>query len=304
MQLKLLMVITPPDAGIAAYTLTALRRRMKRLPDCALRVYLNGLSEEQERSIIKQMKGAGHIEIKSNGAWFDKDAVVIGKLFETHYGTREMRQGKYEAPAEVWSRELVLLEAPLVGIIDADFELFDSSLLRAMISAFAADDRLAFCSTEHNPTIKVFETYAQEECMLMERWHTCLCVYRRAALEQCQDFTYREERNGQLGLPMKYDHSAWLTKQLLDANWRGTTVSEDRTWQFLHYGAFAKNKTLAGARLAFYRFFRILMHNGYRHLYRVGWPALLLKRIGSLAYRMLRFDRFDQQRSRYIFDQE
>lgn len=304
MQLKLLMVITPPDAGIAAYTLAALRRRMKRLPDCAVRVYLNGLSEEQERSIIKQTKGVGRIEVKSNRAWFDGDAVVIGKRYETDYGSREMREGRYESCGQVWSRELMLLEAPLVGIIDADFELFDFSLLRVMISEFAVDGRLGWVSTGYSPTRKVFDQYSQQECIIMERWDTCLCVYRQAALAQFHDFTFREERNAQLGLPMAYDHSAWLQKQLLDAKWRGDTVSKDRAWQFLHYGAFAKNKTLAGARLAFYRFFRILRHNGYRHLYRVGWLALLLKRIGSLTYRMLRLDRFDQQRMRYIFDQD
>src|SRR5262245_44320216 len=88
----------------------------------------------------------------------------------------------YARALEIWARELVRLDSPLVGIIDPDFEIFDPSFISGMIAAFANDAKLAIFATEHSQTEKAYDTYSQDMCLLMERWHTWFCIYRKPAL--------------------------------------------------------------------------------------------------------------------------
>jgi hypothetical protein len=97
----------------------------------------------------------------------------------------------------------------------------------------------------------IFETYAQQDAKIAERWHTWFCIYRRAALDRCHDFSYFEERDGTL--PIKYDHSARLQKILTERyGYVGASLGKTCSDQFLHYGAFAQNRSLKGVSLNFY----------------------------------------------------
>jgi hypothetical protein len=297
------MIITPPDAGIAKYSLRALKKNLRSLPDCSLMIYQNGLSEQQEHEIASITHGTGWLSV-SNG---DKVSQIsksnIGKNYTTDQGATALRVGLYENYNEVWSRELVRLDSPLIGMIDSDFEIFDISFIPDMLAGFANDDKLAFFSTEHSQTQEVFETYSQTRALVMERWHTWFCIYRKAALEQNHDFSYKELRDEASGLPMKYDSAAWLQKLLVEKGWRGREIERSHEWKYIHYGAFSQNRTLSRTKLALYRIFRIMQHNGFRHLHQSEFASKQLRRIGRRAYRGLRLQVYDAQRSRYIFEQ-
>src|SRR4029079_5770402 len=133
---------------------------------------------------------------------------------------------------------------PLVGIIDPDFEVFDPFFITEMIEQFSKDEKLAVYSTDWCPTRKVFEGYTQVDALLMERWHTWFCIYRKAALEQFHDFSFVEGRDP-TALAIKYDHSAWLQHVLRNNGWGGKKLSANHQWRYLHYGAFAQNKHLS-----------------------------------------------------------
>lgn len=302
MKLTLLMTITPPDCGISKYSLLALKR-LRNFLDYDLCVYLNGLSAQDEVGVKAKMKDFSSVVFKSNRDWLNPKNLRVGEKYKTDFGANEFRQGLYESSGEVWSREVVLLNTPLVGIIDADFEIFDASFVSEMVDSFSLDHKLGFYSTDYAPTRKLFDTYAQVGAFLMERWDTWFCIYRKEALEQFHDFSYKEI-GGQSALPMKYDHAAWLQKELKSRGWEGKALSRIHEWKYLHYGAFAKNKTLVGKRLAVYRIFRILRQNGFRYLHRSAYLSMQLMRVGSLAYRLLGLGAYDRQRGRYIFHQD
>lgn len=304
-KLTLLMIITPTDFAIARYSLGALRKHIRSLSDCSLLIYQNGLSEQQEREIATITNGTEWLLISNRTALLnDIDNMKVGKQYVTDQGATALREGLYENGAEIWSRELVRLDLPLVGIIDADFEIFDPSFVPEMMAVFANDDKLAIFATEHSQTQEYFETYSQENARVMERWHTWFCIYRKAALEQNHDFSYKEFQDEISGIPIKYDHSAWLQKILLEYGWCGHALPRENYWKYLHYGAFSKNRSLSGAKLKIYRFFRILRHNGFRHLHRSELASQPLQLIGKVTYRLLRLTVYDRERQRFKFDQE
>jgi hypothetical protein len=300
-----LMIITPRDSDIAKCCLSSLRKHIPHLPNFSLLIYQNGLSELQEQEISTVIRGTPWLSV-SNRSRLQEFAgnLEVGAWYRTEEGGTAFRQGMYESPDEIWSRELVRLDSPLVGIIDADFEVFDPSFIPEMIQAFADDDKLAIFATEHSPTQKVFETYSQIPALVMERWDTWFCIYRKAALEQTHDFSYREFREESSELPIKYDHSAWLQKCLIEGGWHGRELERSQQWKYLHYGAFSKNRSLSKSRLRFYRFFRVLRHSGFRHWHKSEFAANQLRRLGNKAYRWLGLEVYDRERQRYPFDQQ
>lgn len=304
LRLTSIMIITPLDFGIAKYCLASLKEHKRLLPNFSVLVYLNGLSEVQENQLLTIIDGTSWLSI-SNRSKLQKiaDNIEVGEWYHTEEGGTALRQGKYEGPEEIWSRELVRLDLPLVGMIDADFEIFNPSFISQMIDAFADDEKLAIFATDYSPTQKLFETYSQKPALVMERWHTWFCIYRKAALEQNHDFSYREFADETSDLPIKYDHSAWLQKRLIENGWCARELKRSQQWQYLHYGAFAKNKSLSGASLRYYRFLRVLRHNGFRHSHESEFASQQLRRIGEMAYRWLGLEVYDRQRQRYPSEQ-
>ena len=299
-ELTLLMIVTPPDLAIAKYSLRALRKHIPSVPDCSLLIYQNGLSGQQECEIANIIHGTEWLLI-SNRLTLPKN-MKVGEFYQTDQGATALREGLYESYDEIWSRELVLLDSPLVGIIDPDFEIFDPSFIPGMIAAFADDAKLAIFATEHEQTQKMYDTYSQEMCLSMERWNTCFCIYRKAALEQNHDFSFKALGDETSGLPMYYDSSAWLQKTLVENGWRGREIERwHEWWKYIHYGAFSKNRSLSGAKLKIYRCFRILRHNGFRHSHGSEMASKQLQRIGRRAYGVLGLEVYDREREQYLF---
>ena len=302
-ELTLLMIVTPPDLAIAKYSLWALRKHIPSLPDCSLLIYQNGLSEQQECEIASIIHGTKWLLISNRLTLLSTSKnMKVGENYQTDQGATALREGLRESQVEIWSRELVRLDSPLVGIIDPDFEILDPSFIPGMIAAFANDAKLAIFATEHEQTQKMYDTYSQEMCLMMERWNTCFCIYRKAALEQNHDFSFKQLRDETSGLPMKYDHSAWLQKTLVENGWRGREIGRlHEWWKYIHYGAFAQNRSLLGAKLKIYRCFRILRHNGFRHLHGSELASKQLQRIGRRAYRELGLEVYDREREQFLF---
>jgi hypothetical protein len=159
-QLTLFMIITPPDVDIAKFSLRALKKNIRYVPDCSLMIYQNGLSERQEREIAGITHGMSWLSVSNKQKLSQISKGEIGKFYTTDQGGTALRVGLYENHNEVWSRELVRLDSPLVDMIDSDFEIFDISFIQDMLAGFANDNKLAFFSTEHSQAQEVFETYA------------------------------------------------------------------------------------------------------------------------------------------------
>jgi hypothetical protein len=172
-----------------------------------------------------------------------------------------------------------------------------------MVAQIASEPRVAFYSTDYSAERTIFETYSQEEAKIAKRWHTWFCIYRRTALDQCHDFSYFEERDGKL--PIKYDHSARLQKTLIERyGYLGASLGETYSDQFLHYSAFAQNRTLKGMRLKFYRIIRIGRHNGWIHRHHLVPVAKITRMLSNSTWSTIGLGRFDAERTRYAFEKD
>jgi hypothetical protein len=299
-----LMIVSPRDCPIALCTIPSLARLAESSPCFQATVYCNGLSVQQIGQIAELLRGHNRIILKDNTQYLQsiRDTIKIGH-FVPHPGVIEVRQGFYETAAEIWSRELVRLNADFVAIIDPDFEILDDEFVNVMLDEFARLPQLAFYSSDYSPDDERFESYAQEEAKIVERWHTWFCIYRRTSLEKCHDFNRYEERDGRV--PVKYDHSAMLQKILQHHyGYVGAALSSAYRSQFLHYANFAQNRSLKGMKLRLYRVVRIARHNGWTHKHHSALIARIARKLAAVVWRMFRLGRFDTERMRYAHEIE
>ena len=303
MRLAFFTIVTPPDLCIAEYCVRAMVDAAEKLDHTvSIIVFFNGVPPRQQE-LIRGIKYSGHLEFRDNyemiSAQADSIRKQIGKAYVDASGITAAREGLYENGSVIWSRELLRISADFIAIVDADFEIFDPRFVDHMLGAFTREERLGFYSTDYTQTRRTFDTYSQTECIIHERNHTWFCIYRREALLKESDFEFAEQ-TGIDGL-VKYDHSAMLQKRLKDNHhYNGAHLPAAMHWMYLHYGAFAKNRSLTGRKLGFYRRIRVLVYNGYRHRHGIPFLAKVLKLAGRVLNRLLRLNRFDQERRRYI----
>lgn len=299
-KLTMLMVITPPDLPIARYSVRAIQNVLSE--DVRLHIFCNGLLEEQQ-DLIGSWIYSDFTTISSNTAEVNQEQLAseVGRFVEGIVpGVADFREGPYESCGEVWSRETLKLQSPLVGLLDADCEVWQGHQIKDAVGMFLANPALAVASSDFSAEQEVFDSYSLTKATLAPRFHTWFCVYRREALEDFGDFSYREELSESRCL--KFDHGAFLQKQLFSRGWEGAlfTLASRRT--YIHYGAFAKNKSLNGRRLSVYRFLRLGKHNGFSHTRWGKWSPWLsepTRLISSLVYLLFRMSRYDKERLRY-----
>jgi hypothetical protein len=309
MKLMLLMIVTPPDLPIAPYSVKAIIPALSE--QIELVIYFNGVDPGGQKDLRAKIPSNSYIEYRSNWSSIDKNRDQLRREIGTYFKvdasngnyTSDFRQGIYEACSEVWSRELLNSgDNELVGTIDADFECLDTSWLKSIDSLFEKDTMLAFASVDYSPQSYGYESYSRTNAYLAERYHTWFCVYRRSALDLDNSFFYTEEAYKDSIL--KFDHSAKLQSNLKDLyGFHGAKITEAMRWMFLHYGAFAKNRSLVGWKLKIYRFLRLLKHNGYYHLHQNKPFSYFLRMCGIAGYKFFGMRRYDAQRRHYIFEQ-
>ena len=296
------MIVTPRDFPIALYTIPPLARITESSGNFHAVIYCNGLAGEHLSQISYLIKGYERVSIRNNNQHLRaiRNNLKIGD-FTQENGSMEQRQGLLETAPEVWSRELVQLDADLVTMIDPDFEILDPEYMGVMLDGFAYDPRIAFYSTDYSPDRNYFESYSKEYAIVAERWHTWFCVYRRTALEKYHDFSYIEDRSG--ALPVKRDHSGMLQKIFIDRyGYVGSCLTDAYSTQFLHYSSFAQNRSLRGWRLALYRIVRIGRHNGWVHKHHSPYVARIVRKLSGAAWRALRLGQFDDERKTYAHE--
>src|SRR5436305_15174788 len=99
--LTLLMIVTPPDFGIAKYSLRALRKHIPPLPDCSLLIYENGLSEQQEHEIATIIQGTKWLLISNRSILrHTSKNMKVGENYQTDQGATALREALYESQVE------------------------------------------------------------------------------------------------------------------------------------------------------------------------------------------------------------
>ncbi len=294
-KLTLLMVVTPPDLPITRYTIPALRH-LSAYGDIEVIIYLNSLTSDQELNVRNYAKGLKFCRVKSNSdrVKISGNFKVYGSMFKTDSGRHDIRLGPFESCGEIWERELLLLDSELVGLIDADLEIFDGAFIKEITRSFNTNPKLGFMSLNYSYTEKVFETYSNRTCVVWERYHTWFCVYLRKLLNEYSNFCYfEEERDGNLII---YDHSSMLQMVLKKKGYHGDVVAPKWCNTFLHYGAFSQNRSLKGILLKIYRILRIGIHNGWYHRHHQHWLIPIIRTVSEVAYKLLRLNKYTKER--------
>ncbi|WP_143593753.1 hypothetical protein [Synechococcus sp. 1G10] len=294
------MTITPPDAQIAKHTISAACNGLSET--IHLLLYFNGCNPSLQAEVLAHAPSSHFIFHKTNWPILSSSTPEIlsqiGKAIESDI-FYEFREGFYETCGEVWSRELrIMRNYAYVGLLDADCEILDKTLLAEMAHSLDRNKVAAVVSTSFAPTQYIYEPYSGEYCYLMERFQTWCCLYRSSALSLYSSFSYYEDRSGPV--VKKYDHSSYLQHELKSKGYVGIALESKDCWRYLHYGQFAKNKSLHGYRLELYRLIRIGRHNGFAHVFSFRLLTKMLLRLSNLLYKVLGLQRFDAERMRYI----
>jgi hypothetical protein len=302
MRLMLFMIVTPPDLEISYYSIRALLPKLSATIN--LQVFFNGVESEKQNG-IRSSFNSPYLAFEENTVeiFLRKKEIEdqIGQSYLTDLGRWAFRQGLWANGSEIWSRDLLKFRNyDLIGLIDADFEVLESDFIDDAVNKFLDNPRLGFFSANFHPDCKVFDTYSGEEAVLKLRYDTWFCIYRATALVKCSDFSYYEERDQ--NEIRKWDHSAKL-QETLSKNYGfvGSSASNEEQWKFIHYFAFAKNRTLFGWKLLFYRAISIGKHNGYRHVVKTRLFSRLITRICNTLYRLCKLEKYHKERSRFLF---
>ncbi|MCP9926743.1 hypothetical protein KBY90_02520 [Cyanobium sp. CH-040] len=91
-----------------------------------------------------------------------------------------------------------------------------------------------------------------------------------------------------------------MQHELEKSGYRGMTLGGRHGWRFIHYGQFAKNKSLNGWALGVYLLIRQLGHNGLLRVHGSEYYARLLAEVGNMLFNDLRLERFDRERLRLL----
>lgn len=290
------MIVTPRDFPITKYTVAALGRAVRSHDTFSAVIFCNGLSQAQIASLAGLVRKYPRLSIEDNSAYLAsiRKNLQVGTFVQAS-GSVEERQGFFETAPEIWSRELYRLAAEYVVMFDPDFEILDDIFVHEIIEGLSSNNKIGFYSTNFADSRECFEIYSRENAIIVRRFHTWFCAYRREALEKYHDFSYFEDRSGPI--PVKYDHSAMLQEVLIERHgYLGKSLSGEHADRFLHYGAFSQNRSLRGLRLWLYRLVRIGRHSGWRHKHHSAQLARLIRKLSAIAWKLLGLGRFDSER--------
>ena len=305
---SLLMVVTSNDLYIAMYTIQSLKKIIN-IENLIVKIFANGLNENQENKICSLISRWENVDLESNREYINNNKKQIesqiGKSFYDEKGRLQLRQGLCEPGPSIWERELIKFDTQLVGIIDADFEILDARYFINMLNEMNQNSKIGIFSTDYTETKDYYNyyttldnTYSDPKTVLMGRYHTWFCLYERNLLNIDSNFSYIEEERDKL--LYTYDHSAKLQEKLINEfGLQAKYSTPNYKWCYLHYGAFAKNKTLKGLNLFLYRIFRIGIHNGFKHIINVPSINRKIYWISKRVFSIFNLNRYDSERLKF-----
>jgi hypothetical protein len=176
-----------------------------------------------------------------------------------------------------------------------------------MMDALESDPQLIGISSDYTAGhSKCYDSYSGRVINLAERWHTCFCIYKRQAFNCKTSHFYFEEidsNNEMLG----FDSAAYFQHRLItDFGYRLSVVDSKCRDNFIHYGAFSKNKSINERNIWLYRQAAILRRNGLKipPLNRTPVAKLFNKFVkrGADMFILTYFN--EAERSRYDFSKD
>lgn len=245
------MIVTPRDILIADYSIKSYQKLYKKyfatLP-FKLVIYANTFSNDLKNEYFDEWRKLPYTEIYDNEQKKIKHT-EIGKVIISPEGMERTVEGKFELCDTIWSEAFLKFETPYWATVDADFEILNPDFILYMIEKMDKDDNLVVMSSDYSPT-----KCHLGEFDLCERYHTWFCIYKKSA-QICKVSHYwfsETDENGKI--LVGYDSAANLQKHLReDYGFKMEACPQKYQNQFIHYGAFSKNRLIDKSNIEKFR---------------------------------------------------
>ena len=261
------MLVTNRDVSIADYAVKSYQKiydEFKEELPFVLYIYCNCLKEDIKQKYMPKWAQYNYVQLFDNYAKTKTMNLRAGETITSPEGVDRLRDGWCENYDELWTSELRKFQTDYVATVDADFEILSPYFIGDMMDALESDPQLIGISSDYSAGGSQWDSYSGKVLNLAERWNTWFCIYKREAFNcKTSHFYYCEEKaNGEI---LYFDSSAYFQHRLItDFGYRFSVVDSKCRDNFIHYGAFSKNKSVTEKNVCLYRQAAILRQNGLK----------------------------------------
>jgi hypothetical protein len=303
------MLVTKQDAIIADYCVKSYQafydKFQKKIP-FVLYIYCNCLDDVTKQKYVAQWSRLDYVEIFDNHEKIKTIKIRAGETITSPEGINRVRDGSCENYDELWTSELRHFETEYIATVDADFEILRPDFIKDMIDALDKDPKLIGMSSDYTPTQSaVYISYADRVTNLAERWNTWFCIYKKQAFAcTVSHFLYKGVSSN--GEELVFDSSGYFQHRLItDFGYRFAAVDPKFHKDFIHYGAFSKNRSINAGNIDLYRRLAILRQNGLRMPFEDQAAVKLINKVvraGSRRFIRTYFN--ESERTKYDFSKD
>jgi hypothetical protein len=258
------MLVTNRDASIADYAVKSYQKVQDEFKDelpFVLYIYCNCLKEDIKQKYMPKWSQYGYVQLFDNYEKTKTMNLRAGETITSPEGTYRLRDGWCENYDELWTSELRKFQTDYVATVDADFEILSPYFIGEMMDALERDPQLIGISSDYSAGGSQYDSYSDQVLNLAERWNTWFCIYKRQAFNcKTSHFFYYDSSNDTV-----FDSGAYFQHRLItDFGYRFSAVDSKCHNNFIHYGAFSKNKSVNEKNIWLYRRAAILRSHGLK----------------------------------------
>ncbi len=274
-----------------------------------LLVYANCLNKTNREHYFPSWRQIPFVQLYDNTEKARTMHLKAGDVITSPEGIKRERDSSCENYDELWTTELRKIDTPYYATVDADFEILDPGFYVKMMDELNWDEGMVGYSCQYDPDRIVHDTYSGETILLAERWHTCFCIYKKIT-HQCSVSHFYYQFILPNGRRYCYDSAGNFQHHLIRTHgWTLKALGDAYADQFIHYGAFSKNRSLTPQNIGVYRRLAIAAQTGLpadRRWRRIFVARKAARRLAQrLAERSLRvlFEKQIAERDKYRFDE-
>ena len=252
-----------------------------------LYIYANCLSQKAKDKYFPIWNSYSYVEIYDNTEKVKGLYLEYGQRPQSPEGVQGFRGGNRETGGEIWSSELRKIRTDYYATVDADFEILHVDFYLKMMEELSQNENLVVYATDYSPTAIVFDSYSNDTIAQSERWHTWFCIYKRKA-QKCETSHFYYEFIMPNKMRFVYDDAAYYQYHLKEKHGydlRALTAFSHYHRGYIHYGAFAKNRSIDENNVALYRYLSIKAVTGFT--YSEPWRKFFPIKVLNFLYRRI-----------------
>ena len=304
------MLVTNRDALIADYCVKSYQSLQKKFNDkipFVLYIYCNCLDDVTKQRYVSQWSRFSYVRIFYSQEKLANIKISASETITSPEGIDRVRDGWCENYDELWTSELKKFKTDYIATVDTDFEVLRPDFIKNMIDVLDQDPNLIGMSSDYTPAQYArFEPYSGRVINIAERWDTWFCIYKTQAFACSTSSHFYFEGADPTGEKLCFDSSDYFQHRLItDFGYRFAAVDPKFRKQFIHYGAFSKNRSINEVNIGLYRRLAILRQNGLETHFE-DLPAVKsvnkIVRAGARRFMLTYFN--ESERTKYDFSKD